>query len=249
MVSAAVGWQCPGCAKDGTTVRRLADLDGAASANPPVTMVLIGISVAVFLLGAVLGGDPLGNGSPRVIGDLGVYAAAVDAGEWWRIFTSGFLHFGPIHLGFNMLMLWRLGSFLERRWGAVRFFALFTAALVGGSAGALILSPGTLTGGASGAIFGLMGAAFVCRGTDGSRDPMEASLGGLLVMNLVITFALSNYISVGGHLGGLLVGGLIGVAIRFDRSKHRVVGLGASIGLGAAALIVGLVVASAPLRG
>ena len=94
--------------------------------------------------------------------DLGLAGPFLPStGEWYRLVTAGFLHFGIIHLAFNMLLLFQLGQLLEPAIGRVRFGLLYFAALLGGSAGALLLQPNALHGGASGAVFGLMGAAFV----------------------------------------------------------------------------------------
>ena len=99
--------------------------------------------------------------------------------------TSGFLHFGIIHLAFNMLLLFQLGNLLEPAIGRVRFALLYFAALLAGSAGALILSPNALSGGASGAVFGLMAAAFVGLRNRGV-NPFSTGIGSVLVINLVL---------------------------------------------------------------
>ena len=135
----------------------------------------------------------------------------LDNGEWYRIISSGFLHFGLIHVGMNMLLLWQLGQLLEPALGRARFTLLYFTAMVGGATGALLMNPNGLTGGASGAVFGLMAAAavgFQQRGV----NPMRTGIGATLMLNLLITFAIPG-ISIGGHLGGALVGGVIGYAM------------------------------------
>ena len=141
------------------------------SARQPtlVTYALISINVGLFIWLALLdpdtltGSDGITGRSPDELGqwDLGLAAPFLENGEWYRLVTSGFLHFGIIHLAFNMLLLFQLGQLLEPAIGRIRFGLLYFAALLGGSAGALLVQPNAFHGGASGAVFGLMGAAFV----------------------------------------------------------------------------------------
>lgn len=132
-------------------------------------------------------------------------------GQWYRIVTSGFLHFGIIHLAFNMYLLYMLGQMLEPAIGRIRFALVYVAALLGGSAGAMLLEPDGLHGGASGAVFGLMAAAFVgymLRGV----NPLTTGIGTTLLLNVVITFSIPG-ISKGGHLGGAVAGALCGLVV------------------------------------
>ena len=126
--------------------------------------------------------------------------------EYWRLVTAGFLHAGLLHIGFNMYILYWLGTMLEPALGRVRFVALYFASLLAGSLGALLLSPNAVTVGASGAVFGLMGAAFVIQRARGI-DPMQSGIGPLILLNLGLTFVIPG-ISIGGHIGGL-VGGVL----------------------------------------
>jgi membrane associated rhomboid family serine protease len=135
----------------------------------------------------------------------------IDNGEWYRLISSGFLHYGLFHVGMNMFLLWQLGQLLEPALGRGRFTLLYFAAMLGGSAGALALSPNALTGGASGAVFGLMAAAAVGLHQRGI-NPMKTGIGATLVLNLLITFAIPG-ISVGGHVGGALMGAAVGYAM------------------------------------
>ncbi|HUF32841.1 MAG TPA: rhomboid family intramembrane serine protease, partial [Acidimicrobiales bacterium] len=172
----------------------------------------------------------------------------VAAGEWYRIVTSGFLHFGLVHLGFNMFILYMLGQMMEPALGRVRFGVIYVAGLLGGAFGALLLSPDARTAGASGAVFGLMGAAVVGMRHRGV-DPMQSGIGGLLVLNVVITFAVPG-ISIGGHLGGLAGGALAGAAIWWtDGGKRAKRVVGGVIGLAVAGLaaVGALVTATDPL--
>lgn len=152
------------------------------------------------------------QGSPAVTIDPATGERLVtDGNEWYRLVTSGFLHFGLIHIGFNMLFLYQLGGELEPLLGRLRFGLLYFASMLGGSAGALIVSQGGITAGASGAVFGLMGAYAVGLWRNGI-NPFTTSIGSLLLINLFLTFAISN-ISIGGHLGGAAAGAVCGAVM------------------------------------
>jgi membrane associated rhomboid family serine protease len=135
-----------------------------------------------------------------------------------------------------------LGNMLEPALGSVRFAALYFTSLLAGSFGALLLTPDKVTVGASGAVFGLMGATFFelrARGV----DPFQAGIGGLILINLVFSFAVSN-ISVGGHVGGLVGGSLAALAFQAgDRMRSRALGLAACAALAAAAALAGVATA------
>jgi membrane associated rhomboid family serine protease len=147
-----------------------------------------------------------GTGGSSLVADLALSSSPVADGEVWRLVTSGFLHYGLLHLAFNMFSLWILGSMLEPAVGRLRFALIYFVSLLGGSFGALLLSPDALTAGASGAVFGMFGAAFVVMRNRGI-DFMQSGLGFWLILNLVLTFT-ANGISIGGHLGGLFAGAL-----------------------------------------
>jgi membrane associated rhomboid family serine protease len=140
-------------------------------------------------------------------------------GEWYRVVTSGFVHFGIIHLAMNMILLWQLGQLLERPLGAPRFVLLYFASLLGGSAGVVLAEPNAITGGASGAVFGLMAASATGMWQRGV-NPFQTGIGALLVLNLVITFSIPG-VSIGGHLGGAVAGAVVGYRMlepRWQRS-------------------------------
>jgi membrane associated rhomboid family serine protease len=160
--------------------------------------------------------------------------------EPWRLVTSAFLHANLMHIAFNGLLLWRLGEMLEPVLGHLRFVALYLAGLAGGSLGVVGLAwltaftpmaeipllgwvfathPFGVTIGASGAVFGLMGAAMAGMRARGV-DPWRTDVGGLVLLNLVITFLIPG-ISVGGHLGGLLGGFLAGKLLFVEASRSR----------------------------
>jgi membrane associated rhomboid family serine protease len=243
MISAPVGFQCPECVKQGPDVRSLQSL----VAKPVVTLALIAVSVALFIptLG---GGNLLGGGGGGLTEMLALNGPDVAAGEWWRLVTSAFLHYGLIHVGFNMLILFHLGTMLEPNLGRVRFAALYFAALLGGAFGALLLDPFAFTAGASGAVYGLMGAAFLGMRRRGV-NPMQSGIGGLLVINLLLTFVIPG-ISVGGHLGGLAAGAAAGTvlfATEGSDSGRRALGLAGCIAIAAVAAVASLMTASTPL--
>jgi membrane associated rhomboid family serine protease len=161
----------------------------------------------------------------------------VAEGDWWRLITSAFLHGSIIHLGFNMLLLYWIGAPIEEAIGRARFLILYFVSGLAGAAGALLLTdPQDITVGASGAIFGMLGAALVF------ERQRTFVLGGsalsIIVLNLVLTFAVPN-ISIGGHLGGLVGGALGGLALsRFGRA-HVVYGRPGVLGF-AALILVGV---------
>lgn len=123
---------------------------------------------------------------------------------WYRLVTSGFLHFGILHIAFNMYFLYVLGPMLEPALGRVRFLLLYVASLLGGSLGVLVLDSGGITAGASGAVFGLLAGATVGLWRRGI-NPFSTGIGTTLILNLFITFAIPG-ISIGGHLGGAAAG-------------------------------------------
>ena len=172
-----------------------------ASQNVLVTRTIIAINIVVYFW-TVAGNQEF---------DLGLSKFYIDNGEYYRIITSGFLHFSFLHVGMNMFLLWQLGQLLEPALGRARFSALYFIAMFGGAIGALILEPNGLTGGASGAVFGLMAAAAVGLHQRGV-NPFQTGIGTTLILNLVITFAIPG-ISIGGHLGGALTGAALGYVL------------------------------------
>jgi membrane associated rhomboid family serine protease len=227
MVPASVGFHCPECARrGGQRVRTL----HSRHARPVVTQLLIALNVLVFAVDLVAAGRAsLWGQGYSVVSEQGLLVGAalgrqgqpigVVDGEWWRIVTSGFLHAGLLHLGMNMFVLWILGSQLEPVLGRARFLALYITSLVAGAFGVLLVSPTVPTVGASGAIFGLLGAAFAAQKARGI-DPWQSGIGGLLILNLVITFAVPG-ISIGGHVGGLIGGMVAGFVIFRLEEKVR----------------------------
>jgi membrane associated rhomboid family serine protease len=212
MTPTPVGMRCPECMRQRTkVVRNPVGTPGQFSAFP-ATMVLIAINVVVYLIEILHGGGGLGAQSPKTIYDLGgLFGPSVSEGEWYRLVTSGFVHVSPLHIAFNMVLLFFLGRLLEPALGTPRFLALYFASLLAGSFGVMLLDPNAVSAGASGAIFGLAGATFVIARGRG-MDAIAGEIGFLIVFNLVFTFAAAN-ISVGAHLGGLVGGVLCALAI------------------------------------
>jgi membrane associated rhomboid family serine protease len=209
MTSTSVGMRCPECARQRTKVRTARTIER----EPTLTYALIAVNVALSL-GSLLSGQNLASpGGSRLVGDGWLYGPAVADGELWRLVTSGFLHAGPLHLIMNMFGLYILGTLLEPRVGRLRFGLIYLVSLLAGSFGALLLQPHTPTLGASGAIFGLLGAALVFLRARGV-SPMESGLGAWIAINLLFTFAIPG-ISIGAHVGGL-AGGAIAAALLFD---------------------------------
>ena len=198
LTPAPVGSHCVDCVRSARPSAAVRAKYWNASQNILVTRTLIAMNVVAFVW-TVAGNREY---------DLGLSLAYIENGEWYRIFTSGFLHFGLIHVGMNMLLLWQLGQLLEPAMGRTRFTALYFIAMVGGAIGALIVEPNGLTGGASGAVFGLMAAAAVGLQQRGI-NPMQTGIGSTLILNLLITFAIPG-ISIGGHIGGALTGAAVG---------------------------------------
>jgi membrane associated rhomboid family serine protease len=207
MTFGPVGIRCPDHA--GVAGRAPAPTRAARSATrslerygPFITFTLIGMNVGVFLLELLLGGEV--NGTRNWIYENGVlFGPIVADGEWWRLATAPFLHYGPLHLGMNMLVLWFIGPALENYLGHWRYLLLYVVSGLAGSAGALIWSPNALTVGASGAIWGLMGAALILEWRRIYVFGGQAL--GLVVLNLALTFVIPG-ISIGGHIGGLIGG-------------------------------------------
>jgi membrane associated rhomboid family serine protease len=233
MTSTPVGMRCPECARQGRTrIRTMRSV----SDEPTLTYILIGINVLAGI-GSLLGGGA-GADSSSLTDDGGISRHFIAEGEYYRLLTAGFLHAGPFHLLFNMLALWILGSMIEPALGRWRFGLVYFVSLLCGSFGALLLSPDSLTVGASGAVFGLMaGAAVLARNRGFSL--MESGLGLWIGLNLLITFTIPN-ISIGGHLGGLVGGAIAALALVDLRERLRVpdyVPALFCVALGAAAVI------------
>jgi membrane associated rhomboid family serine protease len=236
--------RCPECSRQKTQVRTLRNV----YAQPTVTYVLIGICVLLFL------GTQLSNST--VFEDLGTvgFTAGSDGqpigvaqSEYWRLITGGFLHDGIIHIAFNMYILYWLGTMLEPVMGHVRFAAVYFASLLAGSFGAILANPNAVTVGASGAVFGLMAAAFVFQRARGI-DPWRSGLGPVILLNLALPFVLPNLnISIGGHVGGLIGGAIAALAVDRLGATRRgdLLPVLACVAVGAVAVVGAILVSNA----
>jgi membrane associated rhomboid family serine protease len=204
MTPTPVGMRCPECARQRTRVTRGVG-EASLLATAPATFALIAINVAAFLAEVASASGGLGVGSSSAVREFGLLGTSVAEGEWYRLLTGAFLHYDFLHILFNMAALYFLGRILEPGIGTVRFLFLYFASLFGGAFGALLLSgSATITVGASGAIFGVFGATFVIARARGI-DALAGTVGLLILVNLAISFSTPR-ISLGGHLGGLVVG-------------------------------------------
>jgi len=212
------------------------------AARPRVTFALIAINVLAYLGEEgqlTLSGTSI-HGPLIEEGILYRYGVGVEH-QYWRLVTSGFLHENLLHIAFNMYLLYLLGMMLEPALGSVKFAAIYFTSLLAGSFGALFAT-GAPSLGASGAVFGLMGAA-VIELRARRMSVMESGIGGLIIINLILSFTFAN-ISVGAHIGGLIGGVLAGLAIRTADDRHRSwVGLAACVALSAAAVAGSIAVA------
>lgn len=250
MHDAAVGHQCPECVAAGRSSQRSARTafgGTPAGQHGHVTMALIGLNVAVAVVVLVVGGAQaaggggwgglLGGITPAHVwggmitgepgltigytdraGALLATAAGVVNGEYYRLLTSMFLHYGIFHLLLNMYALWIVGGALEPLLGRLRFLALYLVSGIGGGVATFLFgSTETISAGASGAVFGLFAAFYILMRRLGRDTSMITTI---LVINLVLTFLVPN-ISIWGHLGGLVTGGLVALGLAYAPARSR----------------------------
>jgi len=184
-----------------------------------VTWAIVAANVIVFAVDGILAGSgsPLNGGSGPLSNAGAVYGPAVADGEWWRLITAAFLHLGVLHILFNMYALWLFGPIIEQMYGHVEFAVIYLLCALGGNVLTILAAPDQPALGASGAIFGLFGLAFVVSRRrhlllGPEARAMLSRVGTLLVLNLVITFTIPA-ISWTGHVGGLAVGAAIGLLL------------------------------------
>lgn len=231
MHPASVGFQCPSCVREGsrsTGGGRRAAYGGRAVRDARLTtFVLIGLNVAVWLLILATGRNsspwvarlsliPSGRfGGPH--GGFTMYNG-VAQGDWWQLVTSAFVHVNVIHIGLNMVTLFFIGPPLEAILGRARFVALYVLSALTGSAAVMwFANPHVPTLGASGALFGLMGALLVIAfKVHGNYQQVLVWIG----INLIFTFT-AHGISWEAHIGGLIGGGVLAAAIAWAPRKNR----------------------------
>lgn len=246
-----MGYQCVDCVEAGRKQARAQahtyrksgfgyrTVAGArASSQAIVTPVLIVINVLIYGLTAALSQDPMNNHVTPVFFDGALFPPLVADGEWWRLITSGFLHYGPFHLLMNMLALYLIGRDLELLLGKARFLALYGLALLGGGA-AVFVGPDVdvATAGASGAVYGLLGGILIAA----MRLKLNLTfIIGIIALNLFLSIRIEQ-ISLLGHLGGLVVGVIVTVAMVYaPEKKRKPIQLGTVIGI--AAVLLALIV-------
>jgi membrane associated rhomboid family serine protease len=232
MTPTSVGMRCPECAGERTRARGIAF---GRREIPYATYALVALNVIVFAAEVGAGGGAASfEGGGELIQEGGLFGPAIaDQGEWYRIFTSGFLHAGPLHLFLNMFVLYILGGILEPAIGAARLAGIYLVSLVAGSFGALLLTPDELTVGASGAVYGLLAAGFLVARQRGVEQ-LASQIGLWVIINLAFTFSVPN-ISIGGHLGGL-AGGAAAAALILAAERRA----GTNVRLAEAAGLVGI---------
>ena len=179
----------------------------------PATWLLVIVNVALYLVVSVQGGTFLNTSvTSPLLNDTVLVPYALGFGQYWRLLSSGFMHFGLLHIVFNMYALWVLGRDVEGALGSLRFTALYLLSLLAGSATVVwFSSPESATAGASGAIFGLLGAELVV------VMALKAKLSGIItviMLNVVIGITQPG-ISIQAHLGGFVVGFLVAGAFIF----------------------------------
>jgi membrane associated rhomboid family serine protease len=243
MTPAPVGQRCPEHSGQPQGVQRIAK--GARrgvfeGTHALVTKILVGINIAVYVITAAQGSGINSPAGP-LFNKWVLFGPAVANGDWWRLITSTFLHASILHIAFNMYFLWFVGSAVEQALGRGRFLLIYLVSGLAGSAGALVYTPNSPTVGASGAIFGILGAALVL------ERQRNYVLGGsalaLVVINLVLSFAISG-ISIGGHIGGLIGGVLCTLVLsKFGRghaaySRVGLWGIAGVLGVGLLSIAV-----------
>jgi len=235
MTPAAVGLRCPDHA--GTRKRvappRIVRRTSRGATDALVTKALVAANLAVYLITAAQG-HGLNSPGGSLFFKWALYGPWVANGGWWRLITAAFLHASVIHIGFNMYVLYAIGSPVEMYLGRARFLALYFVSGLAGSAGALVITPHALTVGASGAIFGILGALLIIEWQTTGR--LAGNAMTWIVINLVLSFAISN-ISIGGHVGGLIGGILVTLAFANWGRGHAAYGRIGLLGFAGVAVV------------
>ena len=241
MRPAAVGYQCPDClAAAGGSSRHRARL--TVHRQGRLTRAIIGLNVAMFAVEVLVGGPGM-LFAPNTLKlyNLGaLYPWAVAAGQWWRLITAMFLHAGVLHIALNMWALWLFGTLIEEAFGPVRFLTIyFVSGFLGSVSSYLFSNPNVVAVGASGAIFGLLGAwiayNFRRRSTAFGAMNLRSAIT-IVALNLVLGFSIAG-IDIFAHLGGLIGGAVAGVladgfGTRRTRTRVAVAGMAALVVLG-----------------
>ncbi len=240
---ASVGFQCPDCVQQGNaTVRRAsAPYGGAIVARPGVVSLILGlVNVVAFVVTvATAPGGLTGNTGSKLFDELELVPirVAVDS-EYWRLLGSAFLHIGLLHLAGNLLALAIVGPALERVFGWWRFLAIYLVSALGGSVAVYMFgSPFGAVAGASGAIYGLFAATLIVVRKLG----LDARFMVLAVaLNFAVSFAPG--ISLLGHLGGFVTGGLLTLAMVYapkaSRTSLQILAIGVIVAVMVSAVLI-----------
>jgi rhomboid protease GluP len=216
--------------------------------RPQVAWVLLALNIAVFIIPEVLG-------ITGAVQDLGAKSnAAIQGGEYYRFFTAMFLHAGLTHIMFNAFALYSLGLDVERIYGHLRFLLVYLIAGLGGGVASYALSPNDSVG-ASGAIFGLIGAlgAFFYQSRKLFGEMSRQQIGSLIfvtLINLGIGFTtprIDNYAHIGGLVTGALAGLLLAPRLAVDQERGIILRETRNYAWPGIALIAGALIAAAML--
>ncbi|MEU2256451.1 rhomboid family intramembrane serine protease [Nocardia xishanensis] len=247
---AAVGQHCVDCVREARgqvrPIRTVAGAPVTASATPIVTYGLIALNVLVYGITAAQASSLADNFRSELFLRWAMIPRLVADGDWFRVIGSGFLHWGPLHLALNMFALYFVGFQLEPYLGRAKMLAIYLVALIGGSAGAMLLEPAnTIGAGASGAVYGMFGAIAVLL----IRLRINATqILVIIAINVLLSLSLSG-VSLWVHLGGLVAGTLATIGVLFlpewvhaERPEtDRAIGWFAIAGVGAVSVaLIGL---------
>ncbi|HVK20326.1 MAG TPA: rhomboid family intramembrane serine protease [Actinokineospora sp.] len=222
LVEAAVGFHCVDCVRQARQeVRRPTTVAGAELSDKPVLVpILIGLNVAMFVITVALAQDLFNNERSEFFQALLSYTPSIADGQWWRPITSGFLHYGPVHLLLNMVALWFLRD-IELLLGRVRFALLYFLSMLGGEAACYLFDDlGTRSAGASGAVYGLLGALLVAVIRLKRDKHTLMTVLGVLAVNIAFSVSVAN-ISLLAHLGGLVIGVVVTAAMVYAPAAKR----------------------------
>ena len=229
MTAAPVGLRCPDHAGSRRAVKppRVVRRPSRGSTTALVTRSLIAANIVIYLITASQGAG-LNSPGGHLFRQWALDGPDVANGGWWRLITAAFLHASVIHIGLNMYVLWVIGAPVEEYLGRARFLALYFVSGLSGSAGALLITPLALTVGASGAIFGILGALLIIEWQTTGR--LAGNAMTWIVINLALSFVISN-VSIGGHVGGLIGGILVTLAFANWGRGHAAFGRVSTLGV------------------
>jgi membrane associated rhomboid family serine protease len=235
MRPAAVGFHCPDeVAEARRTVRQpRTALGGRIGGRREATMTLIGINVLVFIIMVASGAGFFDSGISKLFAEFALVPdrvgfrnsdgsvtvfQGVAHGDYYRLVTSQFLHFGIVHLGLNMFVLALVGPQLEQVLGRLRFVTLYLLAGIGGGVATYAFgSTSEIAAGASGAIFGLFGAYYaIARRFRADTGPIVLTI----VINVVFSLSVP-HIDIRAHLGGLVTGAVLGAVLAYAPRERR----------------------------